>query len=88
MEMPAITIPDWLKNVCMYGVSGFAIGFLQGFIATQGQVIDLYTALLGAATLGLYSAAKEVLAYLESLMAGKTTASKGEASKKLTGRML
>jgi hypothetical protein len=74
--LPAI--PDYIKNIMMYGVSGFSIGFLNAFIATQGQTIDLQAALLAACVAGTYQAAKEILKALTP--APQLTAAKNVAA--------
>jgi len=67
-------LPEWLINTLLYTVSGFMIGFLNAFIATEGQQVDLRVALVASATLGIYQAAKELAKYMTTNPLTQTTA--------------
>lgn len=85
MEIPKL--PDWAVTVGMHAVSGFALGFLTAFVGSEGQIVDVISAMKGAVIVGVYGACKEVLAYLQTK---PSTAAGVVASqnKKLHERML
>lgn len=61
-------IPDWCRNVIMHAVAGFVIGFNGAFVITDFKAVSWDFAIKGALIIGGYSAVKEVLAYLTTLV--------------------
>lgn len=83
-------LPEWVKNLSMYAVSGFLAGFCMTFVANPVLAWpDLSNSIYLSLVAGLYSAAKEVLAHVETSTRGKiTTAGASVPAKTLVSRMI
>ena len=70
-----ISAPNWLQNIVVHAVSGFIFGFSMAFVAKPEVTTlpDLNTAILLSLTAGGYGAIKEVFAYVETLLAQRST---------------
>lgn len=92
MEFPKL--PEWLLNIGMHAVSGFALGFSAAFVsAPTASLPDLKAAIYAACVIGMYGAIKEVMSYIQTITTTKSTAAgpvavSNEAPKPLLKRML